>query len=327
MASSNDPQIPDVRASLGPLLIASTISWAFWGLLTMQVIRYYLSYKRDTTITKTLARFLDTAHAVILYRGVYHCLINDFGRSIALEFSREQDAHTLHQGEFPPRAIVTILVQGFCYWRIWRLHRSVIPLALFRDTQLTARSLAFMILYMVMTFGTFSASHESALLKCASYGYLAAVLITDLTMAGLLSALLYKQRKETPYQRTSEMLRRLFYYSINTGTWTAVFALVAMFTVSFQPKTAWWAAIFDVGVCGVYSNTLLVNLNGRHFAAGEPEVSHSPVSAQSTKHGPLRDSKHGQWSDSKHGPSKELTATEAILPFEAAKRSQISDVE
>ena len=46
MASSNDPssQIPDVRASLGPLLIASTISWAFWGLLTMQVIRYYLSY-------------------------------------------------------------------------------------------------------------------------------------------------------------------------------------------------------------------------------------------------------------------------------------------
>ncbi|KAL1675317.1 hypothetical protein EV122DRAFT_281165 [Schizophyllum commune] len=323
MASSNDPssQIPDVRASLGPLLIASTISWAFWGLLTMQVIRYYLSYKRDTTITKTLVAivwFLDTAHAIILYRGVYRCLINDFGRSIALEFSRVF-------GEFPPRAIVTILVQGFCYWRIWRLHRSVIPLALFVTMALA--QMAFMILYMVMTFGTFSASRKNALIKCASYGYLAAVLITDLTMAGLLSALLYKQRKETPYQRTSEMLRRLFYYSINTGTWTAVFALVAMFTVSFQPKTAWWAAIFDVGVCGVYSNTLLVNLNGRDFAAGEPEVSHSPVSAQSTKHGPLRNSKHGQWSDSKHGPSRESTATEAILPFEAAKRSQISDVE
>ncbi|KAL1715536.1 hypothetical protein EV715DRAFT_294095 [Schizophyllum commune] len=319
MASSNDPssQIPDVRASLGPLLIASTISWAFWGLLTMQVIRYYLSYKRDTRITMTLVAvvwFLDTAHAIILYRGVYQCLINDFGRSIALEFSRVF-------GEFPPRAIVTILVQGFCYWRIWRLHRSVIPLALF-----VTMALAQMV-YMVMTFGIFSASRKTSLIKCASYGYLAAVLITDLTMAGLLSALLYKQRKETPYQRTSEMLRRLFYYSINTGTWTAVFALVAMFTVSFQPKTAWWAAIFDVGVCGVYSNTLLVNLNGRDFAAGEPEVSHSPVSAQSTKHGPLRGSKNGQWSDSKHGPSRDSTATEAILPFEAAKRSQISDVE
>ena len=95
--------------------------------------------------------------------------------------------------------------------------------------------------------------------------------------------------------------------------------------VSFQPKTAWWAAIFDVGVCGVYSNTLLVNLNGRDFAAGEPEVSHSPVSAQSTKHGPLRGSKNGQWSDSKHEPSRESTATEAILPFEAAKRSQVSE--
>ncbi|KAI5885041.1 uncharacterized protein SCHCODRAFT_02594195 [Schizophyllum commune H4-8] len=341
MASSNDPssQIPDVRASLGPLLIASTISWAFWGLLTMQVIRYYLSYKRDTTITKTLVaivwyerarfaiitsaiithtRFLDSAHAVILYRGVYQCLINDFGRMIALEFSRVF-------GEFPPRAIVTILVQGFCYWRIWKLHRSFIPLALFVIMALA--QIAFMILYMVTTFGTFPASRKSSLLKCASYGYLAAVLITDLTMAGLLSALLYKQRKDTPYQRTSEMLRRLFYYSINTGTWTAVFALVAILTVSFQPKTAWWAAIFDVGVCGVYSNTLLVNLNGRDFAAGEPEVSHSPVSAQSTKHGPLRDSKRGPLRDSKRGPSTESTATEAILPFEAAKRSQISDVE
>ena len=75
--------------------------------------------------------------------------------------------------------------------------------------------------YMVMTFGTFSASRKNSLIKvsmrscgtsariridhrsqCASYGYLAAVLITDLTMAGLLSALLYKQRKETPYQRS-----------------------------------------------------------------------------------------------------------------------------
>ncbi|KAL1667964.1 hypothetical protein GGF50DRAFT_97382 [Schizophyllum commune] len=301
MASSNDPssQVPDVRASLGPLLIASTISWAFWGLLTMQVIRYYLSYKRDTRITKTSVSY--TAHAIILYRGVYQCLINDL------------------YGEFPPRAIVTILVQGFCYWRIWRLHRSVIPLVLFVSLFCATIS--------IRSCGTNARIRTDHRSQCASYGYLAAVLITDLTMAGLLSALLYKQRKETPYQRTSEMLRRLFYYSINTGTWTAVFALAAMLTVSFQPKTAWWAAIFDVGVCGVYSNTLLVNLNGRHFAAGEPEVSHSPVSAQSTKHGPLRDSKHGQWSDPKHGPSRESTATEAILPFEAAKRSQISDVE
>ncbi|KAI5827183.1 hypothetical protein K523DRAFT_330585 [Schizophyllum commune Tattone D] len=304
MASSNDPssQIPDVRASLGPLLIASTISWAFWGLLTMQVIRYYLSYKRDTRITKTLARFLDTAHAIILYRGVYQCLVNNFGRMIALDFSR-----------------------GFVIGGSGG-HRAI-AFADLNSISTSQRHPAGVVLYMVMTFGTFSASRKISLIKCASYGYLAAVLITDLTMAGLLSALLYKQRKETPYQRTSEMLRRLFYYSINTGTWTAVFALAAMLTVSFQPKTAWWAAIFDVGVCGVYSNTLLVNLNGRDFAAGEPEVSHSPVSAQSTKHGPLRDSKHGQWSDSKHGPSKELTATEAILPFEAAKRSQISDVE
>ena len=74
-------------------------------------------------------------------------------------------------------------------------------------------------------------------------------------MASMLTTLLYKQHRETSYQkyvagrlsdgprrltkipvyRTSEMLRRLFYFSVNTGTWTAVFAVAAIILVSTYP--------------------------------------------------------------------------------------------
>ncbi|KAL1752170.1 hypothetical protein FB107DRAFT_277977 [Schizophyllum commune] len=353
MAAStpSTPALPDVRTSLGPILISSVLAWILWGMLTMQVIRYYLSYQRDSSVMKGMVasvwyirvnvatgavfigyRFLDLAHAIVLFRGIYQCLVNDFGRVVPLDNDRVM-------GEMPPRVLITILVQGFCFWRIWKLYRSYVPVALYVLT--TLLQVAFTVIYMLGSFGNVSVARRRLFLDLAGFGYLAAVFVADLTMAGMLTTLLYKQHLKTPLKNTSEMLRRLIYFSINTGTWTAVFALIAII-LSIRPiGDAYYWTMFDVAVCGIYSNTLLVNLNGRDYIVGEDAITLSFLKSSrdgsSLTAGDSCQTKSfrtqgtsGLRSHSlkasarKRAPSNSL-AEEASV-FEAAKRSQIADV-
>ncbi|KAG9313174.1 hypothetical protein JVU11DRAFT_6628 [Chiua virens] len=62
--------------------------------------------------------------------------------------------------------------------------------------------------------------------------------------------------------RTSRMLQRLIVFAVNTGTWTAAFALTSLILVYASPSTV-INTIIGTAVCSVYSNTLLANLNTR----------------------------------------------------------------
>ncbi|KAL1667966.1 hypothetical protein GGF50DRAFT_111769 [Schizophyllum commune] len=317
------PALPDVRTSLGPILISSILAWILWGMLTMQVIRYYLSYQRDSSVMKGMVAsvwFLDLAHAIVLFRGIYQCLVNDFGRVVPLDNDRVM-------GEIPPRVLVTVIVQGFCFWRIWKLYRSYVPVALYVLT--TLLQVAFTVIYMLGSFGNVSAPRRRLFLDLAGFGYLAAVFVADLTMAGMLTTLLYKQHLKTPLQNTSEMLRRLIYFSINTGTWTAVFALIAII-LSIRPiGDAYYWTMFDVAVCGIYSNTLLVNLNGRDYIVGEDAITLSFLKSSGDESS-LTAGNSDLHSDSvkagvrKRAPSHSLVEDASV--YEAAKQSQLSGV-
>ncbi|KAL1709297.1 hypothetical protein EV121DRAFT_194952 [Schizophyllum commune] len=330
------PALPDVRTSLGPILISSILAWILWGMLTMQVIRYYyLSYAHHRSypspaVTHHIGslfigyRFLDLAHAIVLFRGIYQCLVNDFGRVIPLDNDRVM-------GEIPPRVLVTVIVQGFCFWRIWKLYRSYVPVALYYVVAPSHSCIALTLrsVYMLGSFGNVSAPRRRLFLDLAGFGYLAAVFVADLTMAGMLTTLLYKQHLKTPLQNTSEMLRRLIYFSINTGTWTAVFALIAII-LSIRPiGDAYYWTMFDVAVCGIYSNTLLVNLNGRDYIVGEDAITLSFLKSSGDESS-LTAGNSDLHSDSvkagvrKRAPSHSLVEDASV--YEAAKQSQLSGV-
>ncbi|KAL1725497.1 hypothetical protein EV714DRAFT_255730 [Schizophyllum commune] len=225
-------------------------------------------------------------------------------------------------GEMPPRILVTIIVQGFCFWRIWKLYRSYIPIALYVVTSLLQISdfgsiyAPFHRVHLFTRFGAVPAARRLFFLNLSGFGYLAAVLVADVTMASMLTTLLYKQHRETPYQKTSEMLRRLFYFSVNTGTWTAVFAVAAIILSKHPYGTYYWA-IFDLGVCGVYSNTLLVNLNGRDYVVGEQAVALSFYKSTGDS------SRTARGSGSRGHRRSGSAAVEDVSVFEAAKRSQV----
>ncbi|KAI5885040.1 uncharacterized protein SCHCODRAFT_01163940 [Schizophyllum commune H4-8] len=297
MATPASP-IPDVTAILGPILIGSAISWVFWGLLTMQVIQYYVSYKRDRTPLKTLVGVvwvLDGVHAIVSFYAVYRCLVND------LESFRHEPSSPFwcKDSAFGVYGSVARLPAGS--YGIPTVYRNPIPVALFLSWSCQH----------------LSSDELTGAVQGTSYGYLADVLIADTTMATMLSLLLYFQRRKTPYKRTSQMLTRLLFYSVNTGTWTAVFVIATIVLCKHPKETDWWAAILDQSICGVYSNTLLANLNARDFAAGERDVT---LSARRTSAlGAEWMSRGAEWAS--RGDS---SATEDVLAFAHTKRSQVS---
>lgn len=283
----------------------------------MQAICYYHSCARDHAFMRSLVGivwFLDTAHAVILFRAIYQCLVYDFGRAVALDLARVM-------GELPPRIIVTILVQGFCFWRVWRLYRSIIPIGIFVVTSLI--QIACTVVYMKGTFQVMQTPQTMLSVKISGYVYLAAVALADFTMASMLTALLYKQYRNTPIQKTSEMIWRLCLFSVNTGTWTAVFAVVAI-VLSEHPRDTYYWAIFDVGVCGIYSNTLLANLNGRNYVVGDPSITLSFYQSTDMESRPRSNFRARHINE--YESSQQSDAVEEGSIFQAAKRSQVSDV-
>ena len=87
--------------------------------------------------------------------------------------------------------------------------------------------------------------------------------------------------------------------------------------------------MLDVAVCGIYSNTLLVNLNGRDCIVGEDAITLSFLKSSGDESS-LTAGNSDLHSDSvkagvrKRAPSPSLV--EDVSVYEAPKRSQISGV-
>lgn len=91
-----------------------------------------------------------------------------------------------------------------------------------------------------------------------------------------------------PSASTAHILQRLIVFAVNTGTWTATFALLTIILVRalrddrirLQPfliqtqqlhifPSNLIYTVFGVPLCTVYCNTVLANLNARAYVRGE----------------------------------------------------------
>ncbi|KAI5885019.1 uncharacterized protein SCHCODRAFT_0114273 [Schizophyllum commune H4-8] len=282
------PYVGNPEPAFGPWFIVVILSWTLWGVLTLQVVNYYYAYKRDRVLLKWLVAIVwlaDTAHKIILLTGdassrtctLCFLLLDRSGRySFSGYLSPVKDV-SLISGETAPRVFVTILVQGFCFSRVYIFARrtysallsAVVPAVYVLSVLL---QLGFTIACLIVTFTADDfADFASKTMSISAPGYLSTALGTDIIMASLMTFFLYQEYRRGHYDGTSSMLRRLCIFSVNTGTWTAVFAIATLILYELRPLDNYWA-IFDFGVCGVYSNTLLANLNARNYARGDETV-------------------------------------------------------
>ncbi|KAI9567067.1 hypothetical protein HD554DRAFT_2110190 [Boletus coccyginus] len=90
----------------------------------------------------------------------------------------------------------------------------------------------------------------------------------DVLNAVVSTSLLFRKRIATGLSSEAHAFQRLAVFAVNTGIWTAAFALLAAILLHLSRFT-FLSLVFGVPLCSVYCNTLLANLNVRAYIRDE----------------------------------------------------------
>ncbi|KAN0088241.1 hypothetical protein V8E55_005298 [Tylopilus felleus] len=155
-----------------------------------------------------------------------------------------------------PELIALVAAPTQCFF-IYRLYvfsngKIVAPLVLVRTMQFNNLNKLSKYQYHILLLGTISFSIAAGI---------------DVLIAIFMTFLLIRQRIATGFAGTAHMLQLLAIFAVNTGIWTATFALLIIILLHLFPDKAYYS-IFVIPLGSVYCNTLLANLNVRTYLKG-----------------------------------------------------------
>ncbi|PPR05663.1 LOW QUALITY PROTEIN: hypothetical protein CVT26_009236 [Gymnopilus dilepis] len=166
-------------------------------------------------------------------------------------------------------AVIAWIVQFFYAFRIYMLRKSFlwisIVIASTSLTQLAAGLVTGHVLIISKGFqlGKFSRFHDDPHFNGAYNVWIISSIVCDVVVAGSLTWLLFKSRKENPTRGASDrILSRLVYLVVQTNALTTVMAVVSFIGYSILPNSMLFACTTYI-MGKLYSNALLATMNNR----------------------------------------------------------------
>ncbi|KIK81237.1 hypothetical protein PAXRUDRAFT_832991 [Paxillus rubicundulus Ve08.2h10] len=260
MSSSTVQPLP-LGPTDGAELLATFVSVALWGTACMQTLVYFVQYPKDDVALKALVWWLwitDTVHQVLLVDGVYTSQITDF-----CDYGRVSTVVPEFLWQLFLTSLVAIPSQVFFTYRIWRFTGGqwiyfalLAPVAAFE----LGGALSFLALGTITPTAAELVSFGPASVFTAVQVVAAAV---DITISSGLVYLLYRSREQA-LRGSRTVIQNLVILTINTGIWTALFAVFTFITILAFKNTLIYAALY-FPLCPLYCNTVLANLNAREL--------------------------------------------------------------
>jgi len=317
-ASANNVPI-DLSITFGALFVGLCIGLVLWGMQILQSFWYYLNYPNDPPLLKVWVLLLNlfaTSDIAFSFAGIWQATIKSSGK-IPDTFATKPVFYRI-----PMYGFVGFLAQLFFLYRIYKFAsvgwvKILIPLTLLPMIvyQLVA-NIIFAVTWLCTDPGTDVAASalrvNSVTQKWVISSY-AVASATDILITIVLSALLLSQRSGV--QRTDRLLVRIAITSINTGSWTAVDALLTAILTATNPtnKLDYIYAAPSWVASTLYANTVLCNLNIRQFFRTKDSADSSSIKFASTLH-TLRFLKPFRGSPPTSFPSHETESDEHELP-------------
>ncbi|KAJ8092667.1 hypothetical protein PM082_006995 [Marasmius tenuissimus] len=248
---------PNIGPMAGPVLIGYLLNWGLFGVLVVQVFLYYLAFPRDKWTMKALVYglfLMDAAQSVLVTHEAFVKYGLGFGNVRALA---EVGTGWL---SFPIiGAINAIAVQLFFAHRIMRLSESKLLAALIAILAIIggAGGLTTGVQAKIVN----NLPQLSAKAKVAITIWLTTTAACDLVIAAAMTLILSKKR--TGFNaKTDDVITNIIRLTVETGTLTAVLAILIVILYFVFPKASYWNAPTDF-LGKLYSNNLLVILNSR----------------------------------------------------------------
>ncbi|KAI0933758.1 hypothetical protein AcV5_005824 [Taiwanofungus camphoratus] len=247
--------------SMGCFFIGVFFSVAFYGTTCAQLIYYATEYPNDRWYLKCLVAFvwlLDTSSTILSVQIIWYYLVQGHANVITLTI-----LPNTFVAEYAVAAIAVLLVQCYYMHNIWRLlgnrwYKAPLTAVMF-ILALISCACSFASVYL----GAFNHRVPSIFdqTKIPASLQTVSATVTDVYITAALSWTLYGER--TGFKHTETMIRKLTFYAINRGVFTAVLQVMQFITYTALPSTLVWS-IFHFPGSSVYVNCLLAVLNARH---------------------------------------------------------------
>ncbi|KAF6751925.1 hypothetical protein DFP72DRAFT_906524 [Ephemerocybe angulata] len=270
--------IPRPTVDLGPYagveLLGIFAAMALWGVTCMQTFLYFFNIDpRDTWKLKALVIWLwlmDTGHQALLISGNYKATVS--GDTLNLGNNRVEYVISILF-----TTMVSVPVQVFFAWRIWKL--GTVARYIFLAILLPAIIFQFVEGLLLLIYNSQLSRPDEVTAKLGLALIIANLTVgaaVDIVIAAGLCTLLWRTYllNGVTIKATSSMIHRLILFSVNTGLWTASFAIVTMAMAAKYPSNYMYIGFYFI-LSPLYCNMFLANLNARAYIRGGDIVANS----------------------------------------------------
>ncbi|TFK66269.1 hypothetical protein BDN72DRAFT_155995 [Pluteus cervinus] len=258
------------NVNLGPYsgveLLCTFAAMALWGIACMQTFLYFFKHQSDPLPLRLLVSYLwimDTVHQCLIVSGSYKANVS--GQVYVINNVRP---------EYVIQMLITSLVsapaQGFFAYRIWTFTKRgwVVPVIVIPAIAFQLVDGILLVRYNLdARLASQVTSSKSRTLLITSFATSA---IVDLFLSIGLCIALWRtyMRGGTALRRTTHMVYRVTLFSINTGSWTALVALLTIMSVVVYPGNFIYVGLYFL-LSPMYCNSILASLNARSYLRGD----------------------------------------------------------
>ncbi|KAJ7924651.1 hypothetical protein B0H13DRAFT_2315371 [Mycena leptocephala] len=244
------------------MLIGVLLNTTLYGVLLVQMFMYYKHYKRDRKWFRYLALYLfitETANVVFDIGLIYEPLVTRYGTAKALEVSP-----LLLRPDAAITVAVSTPIQLFVAWRVQVITQSYFFPVLIGLTSLISLAGGLSVTIMVTLHSNYA---DFSNFKPFVITWLAATAACDVILSAALIYSLYTRK--TGIRLTDRYVDRIIRLTVQTGSITAVTALLDLFAFLFSPHST-LNFIWDFPLSKLYSNALFSTLNARSWKEEAP---------------------------------------------------------
>ncbi|KAK0477634.1 hypothetical protein IW261DRAFT_271095 [Armillaria novae-zelandiae] len=242
----------------GPLLISCFLGLVLYGILCNQVYIYYISFPNDHLATKTVIYVLwlvETVQTVSNIIDTFDTFCYNFGNLSELD-----DVHLTWFTIPILSGFVSCVTQLFYAWRMYKFSKKArwlcITISVIAFAQFAA---AICCGLQVRKYDRYSDLLTNPRVKVAVVVWLSGAALCDAAIALCMTYLL--SRAQTGLKSTQALISRLIRLTIETGTATAVLALINIALFLVYPNN--YHTVPAKCLIKMYSNTVLAVCNNR----------------------------------------------------------------
>ncbi|KAE9396729.1 hypothetical protein BT96DRAFT_1021236 [Gymnopus androsaceus JB14] len=245
--------------TLGALFIGLIFSAILNGVTLSQTWFYFSSQTRERSDPLWLRSMvvviviLDVLHQLFISIWMYDYCVTNFGVSSALDVLPWS-----YYGMAYPTGAVTVIIQSFYVWRVWKLSKSFIIAGAIWAVSLA--QFGTFLFYVAKVFTVPLASELSETL--GPYAILVNALGASCDILIAVAMVYYLQQSRTSIKRTNHMLRSITIFTVTTGIVSSVCAIMVLSMAGAFPGTNIELTFYFM-LTRLYANSFLATLNVR----------------------------------------------------------------